>query len=850
MRSPSLAAFYLAWGFMLIVISVSAVPYSSIIDATNDKYNLLHSRQLESSSSNPPLTMEQFDLCLTDIKLADANLNSQLDRSEYILFLSLNSANYGYSWGDASEQFTLDTLPLEFVMLFHSTACICAYEQDSASADFGCCMGTNEHVVVYDATGSNMTEAQVAYTRIFCSEAYYSYSVTVSPTKSPVDMTIPPTLSPAVSTILPTDVAPGTSPPTPTMTSPVVPTSAAPGATTPPTTIVTDIVTSPAPIPRGSIVPTILPVPTALTTPPPVSVSPSTSTTLSPISTSITNAPLSTSISMSPTASFNILRIVIEYGISSDCGMTADDVINNNYGITIKDGLITATEVVLVDILNSTYPREDAQNSTDGVVETLPTMPPVADSESDPFLPPAVDSDNMSMPPTTVPESNPFLPPAAGGATKKSLKTLKNVRIRVKGLPSGPLKVVDDNGDLPNRRRGLAMLDASQSQHQLLLKNGQRSLVYYTELNPIIITDVEDVLVEACQQGFVCMKVMSTVSVTLEEGDVADEVEAVIRDGFQKSIDDASFFNSMPIETIVCPPLGTAPTTVPVNTSEPTAPHSEKTQSPIRTTAPIPMTPSATPLPFTTTSTGSPLSGSVLPLTPPPMASTVPPTFSMDLSLSMPDLGTSSPSPVAVLSTPSPIATVPGSLLPFPTVMTRSPSAGSEEALAGPMNVTIQYSFNNDCGLDAEAIMNEEGNMFKDVLINVTTTATVQILNETFPRVEEEMPAERRGVRVQKRRLVHLDNPTSTSLLYGQQNRKLVYFADEYPVTIDRMIDIESCDPGFNCILVISVITVVLEAGDDPTQVSEAIVIGITDSFEDGSIYSTIPPESLECPDV
>ena len=146
--------------------------------------------------------------------------------------------------------------------------------------------------------------------------------------------------------------------------------------------------------------------------------------------------------------------------------------------------------------------------------------------------------------------------------------------------------------------------------------------------------------------------------------------------------------------------------------------------------------------------------------------------------------------------------------------------------------------------------MNEEGNTFKDVFVDVTTAATVQILNETFPRVEEAGPVRKRGLSVRKRGLVHLDNPTSTPIFSSQQKRNLVYYTDEYPVTIDRIIDVESCDPGFSCLLVISTIAIVLEAGDDPTQVSDAIVNGIADSFSDGSIYSTVPPEVLECPSV
>lgn len=524
MRSNrSLGTYYLAWvvGIILLgYVSLAATsPDTFIIDATNEKFNLLHSRRLESSSSNPPLTVEQFDLCLSDLKLADTNANSQLDKSEYLLFLSLNSANYGYAWGDAAKQFTLSALPLELVMLFHSTACICAYKEDSTSADFGCCMGDNEHVIVYDVTGNNKTEAQVAYTRLFCSEAYYSYSVTVIPTESPVAS--PTTQSPTVSTFLPTEIDQGTTSPTLTMISSVMPSTASP------TQEGSEKVTSPTPTMSVTMSPTLISMPTALT-PSPLPDTPTTSLNPSTIITTSSELPTS--------SSSNTLSINIEYGISSDCGMTAKDVMNGNYGITIKDGLITATEVVLKSILNSTYPREEAQSMTDA---PSPTMPPVADSESNPFLPPVVDDlDSMSMPETTV-ESDPFMPPNAEGESTntKSLMTLNNVRIRVDGEKLG----IREEDDPSSRHRGLALIYESHSQ-QMQLEKGLRSLVYYTNLNPIIITDVEDVVDNNCPDGVVCMKVKSTIFVTLEEGDVAAEVESVIQDGIQKSLEDASFF--------------------------------------------------------------------------------------------------------------------------------------------------------------------------------------------------------------------------------------------------------------------------------------------------------------------
>jgi hypothetical protein len=136
----STATFYIAWVFILLLKNVSAVsfPDSFFTEATKGKLNLLRSRHLQSSSSNPPLSLDQFDLCLARLNFADSNADSRLNNVENIMFLSMNSAHYGYAWGDASNLFSLSELPLEFAVLFHSTACMCAYEQDSASVDFGC----------------------------------------------------------------------------------------------------------------------------------------------------------------------------------------------------------------------------------------------------------------------------------------------------------------------------------------------------------------------------------------------------------------------------------------------------------------------------------------------------------------------------------------------------------------------------------------------------------------------------------------------------------------------------------------------------------------------------------------
>ena len=75
-----------------------------------------------------------------------------------------------------------------------------------------------------------------------------------------------------------------------------------------------------------------------------------------------------------------------------------------------------------------------------------------------------------------------------------------------------------------------------------------------------------------------------------------------------------------------------------------------------------------------------------------------------------------------------------------------------------------------------------------------------------------------------------------------------MYYNDEYPIIIDRILDIETgCAPGANCLLVISTITLLLEEGDDPAVVNEAIVSGMQDSFQDGSFFAAIPEDTAIC---
>jgi len=484
---------------------------------------------------------------------------------------------------------------------------------------------------------------------------------------------------------------------------------------------------------------------------------------------------------------------------------------NGIYGITVKEGLVSATEVVVLDVLNSTYPRvddADADVTTDGAERVGAT----AGGDG------VVRMSSPSHAKITPKKMNGARPNSSGSLENYGHNEMKGVRVRVEGLPgSGSFK----NGNDRNNRR-LAILAAAKEGHQSLhhlhavqhkirnssQQDSSRSLVYYTQLNPIIITDIDDVIDQACPPGINCMRVKSTIYVTLEEGDDAAEVESVIWQGFQDSLEDSSFFESIPSDTIFCPILPTASPSIPQG--EPTtAPSVSK----VVTSSPTTLSPVA-PVPSSQQPTTSPVTVPGMPTTTSPATNNWP------------------------------------SWTPTTQFPTSVPSEMSFDQ-TGPMDIEIRYDITNDCGLDAEAVMNEEGNTLKVGLEEATATITIGILNQTFPGVDDNEPTRRRRRNV--RGLAHLDSSlpavsSSASQQEQQQQRSLVYYTAQYPVVIDRILDIDTgCAPGSNCLLIISTITVILEAGDNPDEVSTAIVNGIQESFVDGSFFGAIPADTIIC---
>ncbi len=241
-----------------------------------DNYGNNNIQQQQSSSSSSPLfalSSEQYTHCTSTMIYSDTNSDYQLDKSEYLSFLSYSASNYygydGLGYDLSGEVSSMDDLPLELVMLFQSTACLCAYGdtpinknsvKDKATDDddddhvienddqsnnsvtnndssigssvVGCCMGDLAHIQIYDSMGlfgaEKVTVEQAAYTSLFCTEAYYYLDSILGGVD---DETGAPSYAPT--TLAPSTEKPTSESPTSSMApSSAMPTSLAPTATT------------------------------------------------------------------------------------------------------------------------------------------------------------------------------------------------------------------------------------------------------------------------------------------------------------------------------------------------------------------------------------------------------------------------------------------------------------------------------------------------------------------------------------------------------------------------------------------------------------------------------------------
>eukprot|EP00956_Cyclotella_meneghiniana_P042154 scaffold248382_cov77-Cyclotella_meneghiniana.AAC.1 len=741
--------------------------------------------------------------------------------------------------------------------------------------------GTN----VEEDSGIEAMLDEETYTKNFCTDVYNAYKVTKSPTYAPSTET-PKTESPTEATE-PTSPSPTTAGST-----------SLPPVSTSPVTIIGSESPTYYPTMGGSNPP----METPLTPAPSVTTISSTSTPTSGLT--MTKTPSMTDV--------NLLPIFLSYGISSNCGITAIDVLEANEN-TIMEGLTAATEVLVVDILNSTFPRDDGSITMRKKIfhQTYAEM-------------------------------------YAGGVQLKLTNHFIDNEFKMVKEHNHPvyLEMAQPN-DWSDGDRKLAYLEEASQNH--------RNLVYWTPMYPVEITDVEDVLNQACPAGVNCMKVYSTVNVVLEDGDSAQEIEDAVKDGIQTAFSDGTFFQNIPPQTLFCPgetappftntnppapetsaPVSSAPVPSPdtsapttsstvVETESVTSPPTPSTDTGVASGAPtIADTESVTSPPTPSTDTGvasgAPTIAETEPGTSPPtpsnadassapsdkLESNAPTTGSMESTTDAPitsptEFETSPPTPTVAVTTKPTAASTNGATTSSPaqgetattspaagetitaspsiedttgsaspvageggTSSTSSPTSGatnmppwalpdktdsptsSGTATASPVSssttaplgnlvVEVTYDIANDCGLDSQAIMNEVNNTLKSGLIAATTTATISILNETYPRVDDDS---RRQLQYNTqylrhggaRTLVRLNSLDRLSQLTN--HRHLVYYTDELPVTIDNVIDVtDGCPVGNNCLLIQSSITTVLEDGDAPDEVKSTLEDGIRESF-------------------
>ena len=80
--------------------------------------------------------------------------------------------------------------------------------------------------------------------------------------------------------------------------------------------------------------------------------------------------------------------------------------------------------------------------------------------------------------------------------------------------------------------------------------------------------------------------------------------------------------------------------------------------------------------------------------------------------------------------------------------------------------------------------------------------------------------------------------------------RKLFYYTDDIPVTINSVTDNPLCAGSAQnnqvmCAIVSSTVCVVLEEGDDPDEVRALMIAGLRQAVDSGDFLRRIPPEDL-----
>ena len=145
-------------------------------------------------------------------------------------------------------------------------------------------------------------------------------------------------------------------------------------------------------------------------------------------------------------------------------------------------------------------------------------------------------------------------------------------------------------------------------------------------------------------------------------------------------------------------------------------------------------------------------------------------------------------------------------------VQARRPHRGDPKSRSRPppLQVQVGYTISNDCGLNAEDIMNGSDTAMKQDLIKATEVVVNATLEDTFPQDD-------------------------------------IQLVEQDPVTIDQVLNVETgCEEGVNCLYISSTISVE-NYGDEPAVVIDTIERGMQESFEEFTFFDELSDDTLEC---
>ena len=284
------------------------------------------------------------------------------------------------------------------------------------------------------------------------------------------------------------------------------------------------------------------------------------------------------------------------------------------------------------------------------------------------------------------------------------------------------------------------------------------------------------------------------------------------------------------------------PAPSPSPTAAPIAPTPVPTAEPTLVPTPAPVDP--TPVPTVTSSvvpTAAPVDATPSPTADPTANPTIDPTASPTAK------PTTEPTPAPTEEpTAKPTATPTAKPTLAPVAATSNPTETPPDLVC----LMFQYGVESADGFSAEDIELGTNNTIKSDLIDATRDIVISVLNSTVVEGKNLRTNKPAGWKPSKdkdllgviqihgsgydsrRRTAFV--PTETTI----QNRRLEFYSDAFPPTITDVFDNPFCgaasDGVTKCSIIDTTVCLVLEEGDDPTQVRARLVGGISGAFQDG----------------